>query len=786
MTDTRGRIRFYLFIFLLIFSPLAFGTVEAWSLAVMETLSIFGLFLSLRSGRGRETGIYEVPGIVPLLCLWVYCLFQVLPLPAAVVKLLSPATFRLYAGTVGTLEPAHWISLSIYKKETLRELLRLSSYIAFYILTIQVLSKKEPLKKAVTILIIFSSSLSFLGIMQYLFYNKKIFWLRELTLGGTPFGPFVNRNHYAGFVGMVFPVVLAIFLALKPKVYYTSFRERLYELFSRRQTHAYILIGLASVLLSTSLFLSLSRGGIVSLSLSMIFLGIMLIIRRGNSRRGVVIIIICVLIVLSVGWFGWDPILERFGNIWDKKGDVAEMRPIFWRDTMLIVKDFPVTGTGFGSFVSIYPAYRTASLEGTLEHAHNDYLELLAEGGVIAFFLMGWFIVTVFWNSYRRFRERKGIYSLYLYLGASAGLFSILIHSATDFNLHIGANGLYFFFLFGLLVSAANTRLREGTAPTHLKPVKLNKPWLLKALTVAALAACIVINGGILAGEYYFSLIRDIRLNTLRDKDSIILVKDAAHRAAGLDPLEPLYHFAAANTETALSSADAARALFRRAVELSPARGEYLQRLGLAFSELGDVRKAEELLESGIKFDRMTPERYKRYAAWLLAQGRKDEGMGHLRYAVSLEPLKTRDYITLLVLYGMTDEDIRRALPNMTEPHLIFADYLDKTGKEDMAGEEYLYALGFIKGEKPAAWSQFSRPFQYFRKKGMHDKALVIINRAVEMFPDSADIGLAAAEAYEAAGIKYRAVEEYRRVLIFAPGNEKAKKRIAALLFRGL
>ena len=88
-------------------------------------------------------------------------------------------------------------------------------------------------------LIIFASSLSVFAMLQHILPNSKIYWLRELTLGGSPFGPYVNRNHYAGLMEMLFPLVLSLFLFYKPRTTRKSLRGRTAEIFNIQETNVY-------------------------------------------------------------------------------------------------------------------------------------------------------------------------------------------------------------------------------------------------------------------------------------------------------------------------------------------------------------------------------------------------------------------------------------------------------------------------------------------------------------------------------------------------------------------
>jgi len=614
---------FILYIFVLIFAPLAFGTVEPWSLTIVEICSLLAFLLFLLGKlRNKEIFLYEIPGAIPLLCLLAVIGIQLVPLPGSIIKIVSPETYNIYRDTIFLYEPMQWVSLSINQKATLVEFLRVTTYIVFYVLTVQVLSKKDALIKTVTILAIFASLLSLFAILQHILPNNKIYWLRGLTLGGSPFGPYVNRNHYAGLMEMLFPLVLSLFLFYKPRSTYKSLRDKTAEFFTIQGTNVYVLLGFSAVLIATSVLLTLSRSGIVSLCISMIFFGLLFFRRGARKRRGLIIIIVFILVVLSVGWFGWDPIIERFERLKDSHGNISELRLSVWKDSRNIIGDFPLMGTGFGSFPNIYPKYRTLAVSGVYEHAHNDYIELLSEGGVFAFFFCLCFLSSLVYKSYRVFLKRRETYSINLYIASISGILSILIHGLTDFNLHIGANGLYSFFLAGLAVSAANTRLRSENTATYLEKRRIPLKGLT-ALVMGGLLLCFIFQGGITTGKIYFSSIRDTEINDKTPHEELILIRSAVLKASYCDPLEARYWYATANIDRFLGK-DSALERYKKAVRLAPLEGEYLQSLGLIMSETGNDSLADKLLHTGITYALSNPARYRGYALWLFSKGRRE------------------------------------------------------------------------------------------------------------------------------------------------------------------
>ncbi len=494
-------------------------------------------------------------------------------------------------------------------------------------------------------------------------------------------------------------------------------------------------------------------------------------------------IIIFIFIVLSAGWFGWAPIIERFEGAGNTVSEISGLRLDIWKDSSNIIKDFPLTGSGFGSFVDVYPKYRTISTDTVVDHAHNDYIELLSEGGVPAFLLCMWFLIALFHKSYGMFKRRRELYSIYLFIACITGLISILIHSLTDFNLHIGANGLYFFFVAGLAVSAANTRLRYGPDDTYLKKARLPLKGMI-ALTAVVLLGSLGFNMGATVGKIYFSSMRDIKPEEKISRRDLVIMKNDVYSASLFDPLEARYHSAAADIERLLLNNNAALSHYKRAVQLDPVNSEYLGKLGLVMSEFRSYELADKLLQAGIAYDAGNPAAFRRYALWLFSKGRTEEGIKMTKAAISLEPQKTRGYVTLMVLNGLRDEEILNSLPERVEPHLYFADYLSKTGKDRMAEEEYSRSLQYIKREPAIKPEYFYAVSRYFLKKNRLEDALDVMLKAIKALPNDAGIRVDTADLYEKTGVSYKAMEECRKALDIDPANQEAKKRLDNLLLK--
>ncbi len=769
-----------IYLFLLVFSPLAFGSVELWSRTIMEGLSFLALFLLYVLYTVKKEPFYRVPGIVPLLIFPAYILLQVIPLPVFFVKWISPETHALYQESIGLLAPVNWISLSINPKETLSEFFRYGSYAGFYILSIQLLSEKIFLKKAVNTVVLFVVLLSFFAILQHFTSDNKLYWFRE-HLRQPIFGPYGNRNHFAGLAGMTFPLVLAMFLYNKPHVNYSGFRIRLAEFFSYKSANTYFLLGVGLVLVGVAVFLSLSRGGIISLSLSICLFGVLLVVRKTDRGRGLLVLSLFSMVLLTVGWFGWEPIFDRFNRIRNPGGEISEQRVHVWKDSLGAIRDYPLTGTGFGTFTDAYKGYRTLPGNIVYTHAHNDYIELAVEGGVIAASLAAWFLISIL-STYRQFLRRRDPFCIYLYLGGLTGLVAILIHSITDFNMHIGANGLYFFFICAICISAAHTKIRSGSSATFLK--RMETRWVKLSIFPVAilLVSSLMFNGGeFLAYLNLKTMLSVYQKNELAETDQR-QIRAAAASAIKYDPLNSLYYTIFSNAEKALSNEETAFKYYKRAIRLNPANGVLLQVMAESLSDRGDKITAGKLYQAGTRRDVQSSRRFANYAFWLLENNEKEAGIEKMQHAISLSPRHTRRYLDLLSEEKLLENtDLIRVLPPRVEPHILFAEYMAEKEQNDSADAVYKKALAYLDEEVEVKLSFFTRVHRYYVKQKQYEDALAVIQTGITYLPENGRIRVIAGSLYEKLGINYRAIEEYKTALVFDPKNKQAKRRLKKL-----
>ena len=401
----------------LVFAVAAHGAVEAWALAVLETSAgLLFLYWAVRTYRTRGETVFISPLLPPLLAL----VFLVLA------QLLSRGTASPY--------------------DTRVALQLLTALTLFLFLATQTFRTTDDWRFFVWFIMAFGFLVAVFGILQHLTFNGKLYWFREMRYGGIPFGPYVNRNHFAGFAELVIPV------ALVPLVLGKVRRERWFA------------VGLLALLPLGALFLSASRGGIISLAAELGLLTLLLILRRAGGKHVLAGAMVLLFAFLLVSWLGAQQILERFSSMQSLEvtsGKRASMR----LDTWHIFREHPWTGTGLGTLQTVFPAYETQYDAKVVNHSHNDYLEALAETGIAGAACCAWFLGALFFGSLRRALLQDKSFAAALHLSGLVACTGFLVHSLVDFNLHIPGNALLFF----LMANLATANILSPAVPASLR-----------------------------------------------------------------------------------------------------------------------------------------------------------------------------------------------------------------------------------------------------------------------------------------------------------------------------
>lgn len=431
-----------------------------WSLAVFQaTAGVVVALWAADAWRSRRLRLSKNFLQLPLAGLFLLGLFQLLPLAGA------PAP----GDPAAALASPPVRSLSFDPYATRLVLVQLGALFVYFAAALAFIDSQRRLRLVVRIVIVFGFALALFGLIQFFVSPERIFGVRE-TQQAVGFGPFINRHHFANYMVMAAGLPLGLLFAGA-----IERDRRLLYLFS-------------AVLMGIALVMTNSRGGILALVAEVFFLVVVSgLVRRPAHRgseagedgqvpahartrallgRAAAGLGIVVALIAGVVFFGGEDSLNRLlGTI--NSEDPTTGRLHFWRGTVEIIRDHPWLGAGLGAFSAVYPRYDTSN--GSiyrLEQAHNDYLQLLSDGGVVGFALGLLFAAGLFAMALRRMQSadafRRGVA-----LGALAGCFAALVHSFFDFPLHTTANGLLFLTLAALATTGARveqTRRRRKHA----------------------------------------------------------------------------------------------------------------------------------------------------------------------------------------------------------------------------------------------------------------------------------------------------------------------------------
>lgn len=477
---------------LIVFTPLAFGTVEGWSLALLEwgivSLVLAGAAWALLSPAGDDQPIRT--GVEwPLALYLVFVALQCVPLPEAVARSLAPGSWRAhhaaaeapqggvttpedYAALSGQLElPAAggFESISVNRGETWAKGRLLACLVLLFLLVARWAARTERALFLLRAIIITGFVVALFGVVQKLTWNGKLYWVRSTTREGG-FGPFVNHNHFAGYVEMVLP--LSIVMAY----YLLDLRRRRTAEEADPSRHGedapgepdwlddsqaaagrwgqWVLALFAAILLLGSLVLCGSRGGLLSAVLSggLLFAALWKRIRP-RALAWSVAAALPVLGVLLAAWIGTD--LVRLGSPGHSVEREASFhsRWVIWKVLARHLPEAGAAGFGLGTFEDTFAPFTPPGTGQRWDRAHNDYLQIAWETGGIGTLLILWGGLAFAWR-YLTAALRSPAHPLDLFRVAIAvALTSLLLHSVVDFNLQIGSNAFLFALLAGLLVA---------------------------------------------------------------------------------------------------------------------------------------------------------------------------------------------------------------------------------------------------------------------------------------------------------------------------------------------
>ncbi|OLE50695.1 MAG: hypothetical protein AUG51_26450 [Acidobacteria bacterium 13_1_20CM_3_53_8] len=435
----------------IVMTTLAFGTVHYWALAIFEiSAAAIVLLWAMDVWRSRVLRFSRNPLQLPLVGLFILGLVQLLPFSGAASADSNSAQLR---------------TISFDPYSTRLALVQIAALAIYFAATLAFTDSPHRLRILVRTIIIFGFVLAIFGLTQSFTSPTKVFWIRELSQS-TAFGPFINRHHFAGYMELAMAVPLGLL--------FSGSIEK-----EKRPLYAF-----AIFMMGVALIMTASRGGIISLVAEVGFLVIIAGIKRRKRRhrseekerkegktarvrsamvRAGLAFAFVLLIFTGVVMLGGESALTRFlGSV--SSSDPTTGRAHFWSVTLDIIRHHPMTGVGLGAYSLVYTSYDTRNGLMRVEQAHNDYLQMLSDAGVVGVILGLFFLVALFRAGFAR-RETDDKFRRGVATGALAGCFAVLVHSFFDFTLHTTANALLFLIVAAL--ATMNGRIEQHSRGRH-------------------------------------------------------------------------------------------------------------------------------------------------------------------------------------------------------------------------------------------------------------------------------------------------------------------------------
>jgi O-antigen ligase len=441
---------------------LSFGAVYPWAYQPLAvTAAVTGITSLL---IGPRTVRVSMASVAVLVSIAIATALQLVPLPLHILRELTPATAdalsQLHPGFA--LDSSQWHAISINPSATWRGLALFAGFALLLLGTSRLFSAITP-AGTITGLTGIGAVLSFIGLVQAALYNGKIygFWVTEQ--GGEPFGPFVNKNHFAGWMLMAVPLTLGLVCArvsramarIKPAP-----RDRLMW-FSSMEANQIVLLLFAAGLMAIALVLTMSRSGMVALFVAISLTGWFVLRGRATATRKLLIVIYLSFLVAGTAVIvGADRIAARFSET-DRKEFV--IRRGAWADAWAIATMFPLTGTGLNTYGTASLLFQRHNLTHHFSTAHNDYLQLAAEGGVLLVLPAMLFIGVLTRDSVRRLKEAEASSSYWIRAGALTSIVAVGLQEMVDFSLQIPGNSVLFAVVCAIAIHRTERQPRQRT-----------------------------------------------------------------------------------------------------------------------------------------------------------------------------------------------------------------------------------------------------------------------------------------------------------------------------------
>jgi tetratricopeptide (TPR) repeat protein/O-antigen ligase len=456
---------------LLIFMPLLFGARNAWTEEVVIALSgcILISFLLKLVVDGGQAVIWS-RAYVPIGLFVLIVTVQLIPVSASFLHIVSPNTVKLRSELLGGLPQARELlkamPVTLYANDTRHDLRLVLSVLAVFFVVINIFRRPGQIKRLLIVIALIGGLVALIALAQDVFGNGKIYWFVPTPQPKALSGPFINHNHFGQFINLSIGAAIG-WLYVKVHEGFSGRQLKPSDvmdyLSSREARILWLLVAIMGFGAAT-VFVSLTRGGMVSMLIAGIFTAWQLISRKPLAGRGWIMVIMAIVAFAGILLVGFDAVYDRFATLYDFNAYKSRWQNL--KDITASFVQFPILGTGLGTHSVVYPMYQSVNVPVLFTHAENEYAQAFEETGLTGFILLAIFGAFV-WSGYFRSIHTTETPICSAAYGLGFGLLAVLIHSFSDYGQHIPANAFLSAIFCALLINLGRWK-KPGTTITLL------------------------------------------------------------------------------------------------------------------------------------------------------------------------------------------------------------------------------------------------------------------------------------------------------------------------------
>lgn len=407
-----------------------------------------------------------------LIYLWlgfiVLCAIQIIPLPSFIVSALSPTSFELFSAV-----NADQFYLSVDPGQSMISFVKMLSFFCLFVCVLSLVTSEYRIRLLLLTFVASGTFQALYGSLEVLLGNNSSLMF-NLPVDGIATGTFVYKNHYANFLVLCLAAGIGLVVTSLQKGKATSSKDVLRNV-ATTLLGSKTLIRICIAIMVIGLVMSRSRMGLAAFFIALTIVGVIALVLIKNRSRSLSVFIISMIVIdlfIVSTYFG----LERIKTRLMETSLAQESRDEVIKDAYPIISDFPLTGSGAGSFYSTFPSYQVAPINAFYDHLHNDFLQFLIEYGVIGMFILSTIVIFCIYKCMRAMRKRKN--SIF----KGAGFACLMAYTAmslqmmVDFPLQAYANAAYFVVFLGLSMVInslkLNKRIVSVKAPKNTPTVK--------------------------------------------------------------------------------------------------------------------------------------------------------------------------------------------------------------------------------------------------------------------------------------------------------------------------